>query len=153
MGRLELTDEIIRLQRQANQVIAQDTPEAWLDLSLTIAQLKSLLYIDSEGSANFRKLATALGVTPPDVTRIVDRLVEHKLVSRRENPQDRRMLMLQATKKGKALLSRLRDSRTARMNNILSRMSREELTTLAHGLGALVRAAEIQRKEDLRQVS
>jgi DNA-binding MarR family transcriptional regulator len=145
--RAKLTEEIVRLQRQATQAIARDTPEAWLDLTLTIAQLKSLLYIDSEDSANFRKLAAALGVTPPDVTRIVDRLVEQRLVSRRENPEDRRMLLLQVTRKGKALLSKLRNSRTARITHILGRLNMEELAALAHGLSALVRATETQREE------
>ena len=38
----------------------------------------------------------------------MDHLVEEGLVSRQENPQDRRMLMLQLTDKGKALLVKLR---------------------------------------------
>jgi len=52
-----------------------------MDLSLTIGQLKSLFFIDFEGSTNFKKLATALGVTPPNVTGIVDHLVEQGLVT------------------------------------------------------------------------
>jgi DNA-binding MarR family transcriptional regulator len=150
MNRAELTEEIIQLQRQVSHTMAQYVPEAWINLSLTISQLKSLFFIESESGTNFRKLAAALGVTPPDVTRIVDRLVEQGLVSRRENPEDRRMLLLQTTKKGKALLASLRDSRTAHLSHILARLSTEELTTIAQGLTALVRAAEVQRGEKLR---
>ncbi len=116
-----------------------------MDLSLTISQLKSLFFIDFEGSTNFKKLATALGVTPPNVTGIVDRLVEQELVSREENPEDRRMLLLKTTDKGKALLAKLRESRISRMSGILARLSLEELSALAQGLTALARAAESQQ--------
>jgi len=70
-------------------------PDAWMELSLSVAQLKSLFFISKEGSTNFKKLAQALRVTPSNVTGIVDHLVEEGLVSRQENPEDRRMLMLQ----------------------------------------------------------
>jgi DNA-binding MarR family transcriptional regulator len=147
-SRVELTKEIIRLQ-QMSHALGQYAPEAWMELNLTIIQLKSLFFIDSEGSTNFRKLASALGVTPPDVTRIVDRLVEQGMVTRRENPEDRRMQLLQATKKGKALLAKLRENRTTHLYRILTHLSTDELNTVAQGLRALVRAAELQRKETI----
>lgn len=149
VGRAELAEEIIRLQ-QMSHALGQYAPEAWMDLNLTIGQLKSLFFIDSEGSTNFRKLANALGVTPPDVTRIVDRLVEQGLVTRRENPEDRRMQLLQATKKGRLLLARLRENKTTHLYRILTHLSTEELTTVAQGLRALVKAAGLQREEKLR---
>jgi DNA-binding MarR family transcriptional regulator len=147
-SRVELTKEIIRLQ-QMSHALGQYAPEAWMELNLTIIQLKSLFFIDSEGSTNFRKLASALGVTPPDVTRIVDRLVEQGMVTRRENPEDRRMQLLQATKKGKALLAKLRENRTTHLYRILTHLSTDELNTVAQGLRALVRAAELQREETI----
>jgi len=148
-NRAELTEKIIRLQ-QMSHAMGQAAPEAWMGLNLTIGQLKSLFFIDSEGRTNFRKLAAALGVTPPDVTRIIDRLVEQRLVSRRENPEDRRMQLLQPTKMGKALLSKLRENRTTHLYHILTHLNPEELTTVAKGLDALVKAAELQREEKLR---
>jgi MarR family transcriptional regulator, organic hydroperoxide resistance regulator len=148
-GRDELIEEIILLQ-QMSHALGQYSPEAWLDLNLTIGQLKSLFFIDSEGSTNFRKLANALGVTPPDVTRIVDRLVEQGLVSRRENPDDRRMQLLQPTRKGTSLLARLRQNKTTHLHRILTHLSTEELTTVAEGLRSLVRAAGLQREEKIR---
>ena len=149
VNRAELTEKIIRLQ-QMSHAMGQYAPEAWMDLNLTIGQLKSLFFIDSEGRTNFRKLATALGVTPPDVTRIIDRLVEQGMVSRRENPEDRRMQLLQATKKGKALLATLRENKTTNLYRILAHLSTDELNTVAQGLSSLVRAAELQREEKLK---
>jgi DNA-binding MarR family transcriptional regulator len=147
-SRTELTEEIIRLQ-QMSHALGQYAPEAWLELDLTIVQLKSVFFIDAEGSTNFRKLARALGVTPPDVTRIVDRLVDQELVNRRENPEDRRMQILQTTKKGKALLAKLRENKTTHLYHILSRLSAQELSMVAQGLRALVKAADFKQSDKL----
>lgn len=109
---------------------------------MTIPQLKSLFFIASQGSTNFRKLAAALGVTPSNVTGIVDRLVEQKLVIRQENPEDRRMLMLGATAKGEALAAELRERVTSHMSEILTHLEQKELNTIAQGLTLLTEAAE-----------
>jgi DNA-binding MarR family transcriptional regulator len=113
-----------------------------MELNLTIGQLKSLFFIDFEGSTNFKKLAAALGVTPPNVTGIVDHLVKQELVSREENPGDRRMILIKTTDKGKTLLAKLRERRISRMSGILAQLSLEELTALAKGLSAVARAGE-----------
>jgi len=145
MNRAELIEEIIQLQRRIGRVghaSERYAPEAWLALNLTIGQLKSLFFIDFEGSTNFKKLATALGVTPPNVTGIVDHLVAQGLVSREENPEDRRMTLLKTTDKGKTLLAKLRERRMSRMSSLLAQLSLEELTALAEGLSAVARVGE-----------
>ena len=60
MDRAKLIKEIIQLQQQIGNAMGH-APEAWMDLSLTIGQLKSLFFIDFIGSTNFKKLAEALG--------------------------------------------------------------------------------------------
>jgi DNA-binding MarR family transcriptional regulator len=145
MDRAELTKEIIELQRQINRDIRQHTLEAWMGLNITAPQLKTMFFIADHGSTNFTKLASALGVTPPNVTGIVDRLVEHGLVSRQENPEDRRMLMLHLTEKGKSIIADLRERRVSRMSKVLSSLSLEELAIVAKGFNLLNRGAELQR--------
>ncbi len=142
-----LIQEIIRLHRGISRNIGRHEPEAWMDLNLTIGQVKSLFFIDSEGSTSSRKLASALGRTPPDATRIIDRLVEQGLVSRRGNPEDRRMLILTTTEAGKALAARLRESRMSHIHNMLEQLNEEELSTLAKGLAVLARAVSNQTGE------
>jgi len=144
----ELIKQIIELQQQVNRFLGQYAPEAWMELNLTIAQLKSLFFIASEGAINSRKLAVTLGVTPSNVTGIIDRLVEQGLVSRVENPEDRRVLLLQATGKGEALLANLRESSISHLSEILARLNPKELSSLARGLGALVKVVEISQGEN-----
>lgn len=117
-------------------------PEVWLELDLTAVQLKSLFFIDFEGSTNFKNLAAALSVTPPSVTGIVDRLVEQGLVSRDENPGNRRMQVLRTTDKGKALLSRLIESRRSGISSLLEKLNLQDLSDLARILAAMSESME-----------
>jgi DNA-binding MarR family transcriptional regulator len=145
-GKAELVKEIIQLQRQVNRALRQGESDAWMELTLTIAQLKSLFFISNEGSTNFTKLAQALRVTPSNVTGIVDRLVEQGLVSRRENPENRRMLVLQLTDRGETLLASLRERKIGQLSGVLSCLSEEQLSTLAQGLRFLAEAAEASQR-------
>ena len=142
IDRANLIGEIIRLQQKTGHAIGQQESEVWMGLDLTICQLKSLFFINFEENTKLRKLATALGVTPPNVTGIVDRLSEQGLVVREDNPEDRRMILLKTTDKGKTLLANLRDSKISRLSVILAQMNAEELSVLARGLTALDRATE-----------
>jgi DNA-binding MarR family transcriptional regulator len=68
---------------------------------LTTRQLTTLLTIYLEDEAySVSMLAKMLGIYPPGVTRILDRLVEEKLVSRGEDPEDRRRVMAYRTPDG-----------------------------------------------------
>lgn len=138
----QLVREVVELQRQLGRMIGQHAPSVWIDSGLTITQLRSLFLIVNKGSTNFRKLAEALGVTPSNVTGIIDRLEEQALVSRTQNPDDRREMALQATDKGKSLVFSLRETEIKQMTRILSLLSLEELAYLANGLSAFVKAAQ-----------
>ena len=146
MEREKLIEKIIQLQHQLMYAMDKDESMVWMELNLTIAQLKSLLFIYFEGITNFIKLANALGVTPPNVTGIINRLVEQELVTREENPEDRRTFILRATETGKALIEGLRESGINRMAVILGQLSIEELITLETGLTTLVRTVEDNRE-------
>jgi len=141
-------DEIIEFQRETNRLLGNFAAEPWIELSLTIAQLKSLFFIADKGKTNFKKLADALGVTPPNVTGIVDRLVEHGLVSRTENPEDRRIMVLQITTKGRNLLHNLQQNRASHMANILEQLGQDELASLHRGMKSLTEAARNFNKEN-----
>jgi DNA-binding MarR family transcriptional regulator len=141
MDKARLVQEVVELQRQIGRMIGQHAPSVWIDSGLTITQLRSLFLIVNRGSTNFKKLADALKVTPSNVTGIIDRLEEQDLVSRTQNPEDRREMTLQATDKGKALVFSLRETEIEQMTRILSLLSLEELTSLAKGFSAFVKAA------------
>jgi DNA-binding MarR family transcriptional regulator len=144
--RTKLTAKIIQLQKGMEQY----TPQARMEISLTIAQLKCLLFIDYKETTNFNKLASALRVTPPIVTGIVDRIVRQGLVSREINPEHRRELLPEVNSKGKGLLGKLRESETDKMISILEHLNISDLSALAQGLAAVARATRQEHSEEER---
>jgi DNA-binding MarR family transcriptional regulator len=147
MTKEELVKKIIRLQRKADRARRQYELDIWMTLPLTIAQLKSLFFISDQGNTTSGRLAVALGVTPTNMTGIVDRLVRQGLVSRAENAQDRRSVLLRTTDKGEELVTRLRSRRTGYLSRVLNRMSVDELAGMTRVLTAFVKADEAQEAE------
>ncbi len=68
---------------------------------LTARQLTALLsvYLKDE-TQTVTSLANMLNVSRPGVTRILDRLVDAELVSRAEDKQDRRRVLIRRTREG-----------------------------------------------------
>lgn len=148
----QLIEEILdHFQRISN--LERFEPKVWLDLNLTIVQLKTLFFIDSRGSTHFKNLADALGVTPPSVTGIIDRLVEQDLVSRKENPENRRTQILKVTPKGKDLLANLKEIHRGKMTSILVQLSLRDLTELARIIKNLVELEHPQENSDERHIT
>ena len=57
MEKAEFIKVIIEKQRIVKNYFGQEDPGAWLEVSLTIAQIKSMFFIANENSVNFRTLA------------------------------------------------------------------------------------------------
>lgn len=137
----ELIQQIIGLRRQLNRVMRDRTLDSWMKLNATVPQLKSLFYVSRYGKINITGLASGLNVTPANVTGIVERLVEQDLLSRTSDQDDRRVLWLEVTNKGKSLIDELREGRANEMRKILDKLTAEELAIVAHGFDLLVKAA------------
>ena len=149
MEKDEAINEIIGLQKRASKVLGGYALESWRHLDVPMAQLKSLFIITSKGVTNFSMLAQELGVTSGNVTGIVDRLVEQGLVIRNPDPEDRRVIRLEATEKGRDLLTNLMEAQTKHMAHILTHMNLDELTALSLGLSGLIRAIEEHQGEGI----
>jgi MarR family transcriptional regulator, organic hydroperoxide resistance regulator len=144
MEKAELIKEVVELNRRVNRAMRQSTPDAWMQVNMTVPQVKSLFFISNAGSTNIKKLANALQVTPSNLTGVIDRLVEQGLVTRMENPGDRRMTILQPTEKGESLVSELRERRISYLSQALADLSPQELKTIGDGLDLLARVTEAQ---------
>ena len=77
------------------------------DLSARQLGVFLICYLESEAQT-VRGLASRLGVAKPAITRVLDRLAEFDLVQRKQDPLDRRSVMVQRTATGMMLLRELR---------------------------------------------
>jgi MarR family transcriptional regulator, organic hydroperoxide resistance regulator len=148
MNKTEKIDEVLKLFQKFSQTMAHYAFEPWKNLDVPLAQLKSLFIISIRGSTNIHNLAVELGVTPGNVTGIVDRLVEQGLLSRTHDLEDRRIILLQLTDKGREIIANIQESGMCQMAGILAHVSSEGLNCLACGIEALLAAAEQHQKEN-----
>jgi DNA-binding MarR family transcriptional regulator len=113
---------------------------------LTYTRLRLLEALHCGGPAIMRELGVQLGVSPRNMTAMVDALEDARLVVRRPHPTDRRATLVElsaagATEVGQALVPRL--DAMARLFEVLSA---EEQQQLFAALGRL--AQEIDARHD-----
>ncbi|PRX92526.1 MarR family winged helix-turn-helix transcriptional regulator [Allonocardiopsis opalescens] len=140
-GREELMGRIREMQERFIALNARDDPSGLLNLSLTMQQLKTLIVLSMESPLAAHRLARSLGVGTATVTGIVDRLVDRGLVTRTEDPADRRVRRIALSEAGTRLIDTLRGENEARSMRLLRRLDDEALRALAFALDALYRAA------------
>ena len=147
MAKKEIINEMIELQRRVDRDRRQYELNAWMDLNLSIGQLKSLFFINNQGTTSLGKLAAALRVTPTNTTGIVNRLLKRKLITRTGSPDDRRVLFLRTTPLGEELIAGLRQKRKERMVEIFNHLVDDEASIVFQALKLMVKAIEAPRDE------
>jgi DNA-binding MarR family transcriptional regulator len=143
----ELVSEVAEIFHTLGHHRMHSQFDPWRKLDVPLAQLKSLFIIQIRENISVRDLAADLGVTPGNVTSIIDRLVGQGLVQRTENPDDRRIVMLQMTDKGRETISNIHDMGKSQMKRWLDKMNRQELEALLLGGRGFLKAIETDYEE------
>lgn len=144
--REELEREVLQQYRALGRAFKATTEPGWMEIDLTIAQLRTLLVLAEEGPLVIGQIAQRLGIGLSTGGHLVDRLVQAGLAERAEDAGDRRRTMARLTPKGEDLYSRLLN-RTQHLQSLIQRMRENELTALLQGLQAMRRAVEEENAE------
>ncbi len=96
----------------------------------TVRQVEVLRLLATRGSLAMHELATLQGITRSSATEVVDRLVDHGLVERRQDPQDRRGVDVALTPRAEELVAEVRRLTEASIAALLDIYDDEELGTL-----------------------
>lgn len=137
----ESIERVIQQSVEVWRCLHSGQAQAWLNVDLTMPQLKTLVCVAQSGDATSGQIARGLGVSLSTVTGIVDRLSEQGLVTRREDPEDRRITRVQATPTARELVERLLRYRDERLTSLLASLSPDELATVERAFDYLARAA------------
>ncbi len=76
-------------------------------LGVNRTDLRLLSLLDARGRASAGDLAAALRITPASTTAAIQRLAAHELVTRDEDPLDRRRAVVRLSRRARALVARL----------------------------------------------
>ncbi|UFU00393.1 MarR family transcriptional regulator [Radiobacillus kanasensis] len=105
---------------------------------LTTDQFGTLRFLDKHQPTTSTEIANEFSIGKSAVTAQVNRLFERGLIDRRRDEEDRRIVYLQLTEKGKALVEEGTERLYEVLGDILTQFSKEEVTTFVHSLEKLV---------------
>jgi DNA-binding MarR family transcriptional regulator len=141
----ELIERILQLGEKAFRELIPILPTEWLQLDLTMSQLKVVLLLFMTGSVRMSDIASALGVSLATATGVVDRLVERDIVLRESQPEDRRVVLCRLSEKGQKMIGGLWQLARDRAKELLEVAAPSQLQLITEALEALLTAGEVTR--------
>jgi DNA-binding MarR family transcriptional regulator len=122
----------------------------WLDLDMTMGQLKAMFVLTRKGPQSVGRLGRTLTITEPSASQLVDKLVERGLVLREPDPTDKRRTLVVPTATGEELVANLQQIKHDTLTRWLDQLGDDDLHALLRGLESLLGAA--RTAEDPRPV-
>ena len=123
-------------------LIQEDLARSFADSELTVARTRLLWELHHLGPSTQQALATALKVTPRNVTGLVDALEAANFLIRRPHPSDRRATLVTLTDRGRQAMTEMEQQRSQIAAELVADLDPARLEAFAHGLDSV--AARLQ---------
>jgi DNA-binding MarR family transcriptional regulator len=107
---------------------------------LSAARLSALSVLVFGGARTLGELAAAEHVRPATMTKIVQALEGEGYVRRVSDPADRRVVRVNATRKGERVMWRARGARVERLSELLGRLSQRDVARVREAAELVERA-------------
>lgn len=104
---------------------------------LSIPQIRALAHLSRFPGSSLSELADYLGVSNAATSVMIDRLVQKKLVLRKEDPNERRCVELSLTKNGQSQYDEVRKLATEELALIFRKMPAQKIRIIYDGLSLL----------------
>lgn len=128
--------DVVELLRDLLHRLLMASIPAWLDLPLTLPQLRAVFVVAHNTTSSLMQVAQNLGVGEPTASHLIDRLVQAGLVERSEDPRDRRRAVVQLSTRGEELIGKLLGWENV-LGAWLQKIPANDLASLARGLRAV----------------
>lgn len=136
----QLTETI----RQAMDVFTTRSMHEWSryvkTTGLSMPQFGILMHLYYRHSCGISHLGEHMDISAPAASQLVDRLVQHGLVERTEDPNDRRAKQLTLTPKGRELIETGLIARTRWVDELVMSLKPEDYDQVANTLSKLTEA-------------
>lgn len=126
------------------RLLHMDVIQAEHGIPLSHVQVLSML--NETGSMSVSEISTRLGIAKPNITPLVDRLIEDNLVDRIRDTNDRRVVNVVILDAGKELLTAIRTTIGDQVQTWSSTISAADFRELADSLSSLTRILSLMQK-------
>jgi MarR family transcriptional regulator, organic hydroperoxide resistance regulator len=139
--------DVVELLRELFHAILMASVPAWLDLQLTLPQLRTVFIVAHNKTSSVMQIAKHLGIGEPTASHLVERLVQAGLVDRSQDPMDRRRAIVRLSPAGQELVERFLGWEEF-LGGWLHQVPEEDLSLFRHGLNAIVNEIHGQTTDD-----
>ncbi len=126
---LDVVPQVMRILR------AQVRRHRTADLS--VPEFRTLGFLNRHAGASLSDVADHIGLALPSMSKLVDKLVERKLMTREFDTGDRRRVTLALTGRGRSILQAAHATTQAYLAETLSTLSPAERATVAQAMRVL----------------
>ncbi len=99
---------------------------------LGVSHVLVLGHLRVNGKSRPSDIAKALGLTPPTVTHLMEKLVKRQLVTRSTDETDRRIIYLEITNAGEMILKEANESGQILRKKLFEKLTDEERQQMLH---------------------
>lgn len=128
-----ISDDLFKLVLKLNTNIFHQQ-EFLKNLNLPPSHVKTIFYLVHHGSAPISVIAERLCISKPNMTPIIDKLLEQGFVCRAEDPTDRRIILIETTPKAYELFKEHKQMIKERLATKIEILSFNELEQLSQGI-------------------
>lgn len=143
----KLVGDVVELLRDLLHALLRSSIPAWVDLQLTLPQLRTVFLIAHNQTSSVVQISQQLGIGEPTASHLIDKLVRAGLVQRSDDPQDRRRAQVQLSSAGENLIENLLGWEDF-LGGWLNQVSTEDLSMLRRGLSAIMNEIPMQAVTD-----
>jgi DNA-binding MarR family transcriptional regulator len=108
---------------------------------LSMSQIGALFYIHRQGACGVAEVGDDLGVTSAAASQMLERLVHQNLISRSEDPRDRRGKQILLTSKGRQVLQDSLHARQRWLAGLANSLTADEKKQVRLALNILIEKA------------
>jgi DNA-binding MarR family transcriptional regulator len=134
--------ELQDLLQQWRELMSAARPR-WSAADLTFTQLRGLSVLARRQPLRMSDLAEALGMTAASASALIDRMVQRGFVTRRSDPDDRRTVLVELSRRGQRILDIMERGSSDHFTRMIEKMTASERDALATTLQAFLRISAL----------
>ena len=136
-------DELVTAVLTASRVLVGVSARSLAEVedTVTLTQFRALVVLDNHEEINLNTLADLLSVTSSTAMRMINRLLISGMVTRRDNPTNRREVLLGVTDEGRRLVRQVTAKRREEITRIVAEMPETRRDELVMAMRAFAEAA------------
>lgn len=122
-------ERLIFILPDISKAFRMQHPGKFFNIDISISELSVLHYLFFKTKPSMSEMGKDLSVDLSTLTRIVDKLVKKNLIVRKPDLEDRRIVRVAMSRKGRAIGEKFKQEHKEKVKSILKQMMPEERNT------------------------